>query len=84
MRRLFFLSVLVLILSGCSKSYEPEASAISISTVKLPAKAEAVSYDKNDAPPPPPRRAGGRRSPGSGPGRAGRWRSRIPAWPRTT
>ncbi len=54
MRYLFFLCFLFLILSGCSKSYEPEASAISISAVKLPAKAKAVSYDKNDAPPPTP------------------------------
>lgn len=54
MRHLFFLFIFFLTLSSCSKSYEPEASAISISAVKLPAKAEAVSYDKNDAPPPPP------------------------------
>lgn len=58
MRQLFFLSLIVLIFSGCSKSYEPEASAISIQSVKLPAKAESVAYDKKADPsspqPPPP------------------------------
>ncbi|MGE8342967.1 MAG: DUF4349 domain-containing protein [Flavobacterium sp.] len=54
MRQLFFLCVFFLILSGCSKSYEPEASAISIQSVKLPAKAEASSYDADPAKAPPP------------------------------
>jgi hypothetical protein len=54
MRQLFFLSVFFLILSGCSKSYEPETSAISIQSVKLPAKAEASSYDADPAKAPAP------------------------------
>lgn len=58
MRHIFFLCFLFLILSGCSKSYEPETSAISIQSVKLPAKAESVAYDKKADPsspqPPPP------------------------------
>lgn len=58
MRQLFYLCFLFLILSGCSKSYEPETSAISIQSVKLPAKAESVAYDKKADPsspqPPPP------------------------------
>lgn len=58
MRQLFFLCVFFLILSGCSKSYEPETSEISIQSVKLPAKAESVAYDKKADPsspqPPPP------------------------------
>ncbi|MEN2486518.1 DUF4349 domain-containing protein [Flavobacterium sp. B11] len=54
MRQLFFLSIFVLILCGCSKSYEAETSAISIQSVKLPAKAEASSYDADPAKAPPP------------------------------
>ncbi|WDF63454.1 DUF4349 domain-containing protein [Flavobacterium sp. KACC 22763] len=51
MRQLFFLSFFVLILCGCSKSYEAETSAISIEAVKLPPKkAEASSYDKDSDP----------------------------------
>ncbi|AWK03587.1 DUF4349 domain-containing protein [Flavobacterium crocinum] len=56
MRRLFFLLVLVLILTGCNKSYEPDSKDIKISAVKLPAKAEA-NYNEDavqSAPPPPP------------------------------
>jgi len=54
MRQLFFLSIFVLILCGCSKSYEAETSAISIQSVKLPAKTEASSYDADPAKAPPP------------------------------
>jgi hypothetical protein len=58
MRHIFFLSFLFLILSGCNKSYQAEDSNIIVSSVKMPANAENVAYDKspspNDAPPPPP------------------------------
>ncbi|MDP5198353.1 DUF4349 domain-containing protein [Flavobacterium sp. DG2-3] len=57
MRHIFFLSFLFLILSGCSKAGSANEQAISIETVKLPAKAEAPNYDTDDvqsAPPAPP------------------------------
>ncbi|MNK69273.1 hypothetical protein D3C87_886550 [compost metagenome] len=52
MRQLFFLVVLVLVLSGCNKSYEPDSKDIEITAVKLPPKAEdeAVAYDKSSDP----------------------------------
>jgi len=40
MRYIFYLVVFVLVLSGCGKSSEPADSAMSIQTVKLPAKAK--------------------------------------------
>ncbi|WP_125718408.1 DUF4349 domain-containing protein [Flavobacterium ustbae] len=55
MRNIFFLSIFFLILSGCSKSYEPDSRDIKISAVKLPAKAEA-NYNEDavqSAPPAP-------------------------------
>ncbi|WP_163409384.1 DUF4349 domain-containing protein [Flavobacterium ajazii] len=60
MRHIFFLSVFFLVFSGCNKSYEPEEAAMSIQTVKMPAKAEDVAYDKSPnpaspLPPPPPK-----------------------------
>lgn len=57
MRYLLFLVVFVLVLSGCNKSSESDSNIMSIQTVKLPAKAENVAYDKKpdpDSPPPPP------------------------------
>lgn len=58
MRYIFFLLAFVFVLSGCNKSYESEDAAMSIQTVKMPAKAENNAYDRklspNDAPPPPP------------------------------
>lgn len=58
MRHLFLLSFLFLILSGCSKSNQPEEENMIVSAVKLPAKAENVAYDKKpdpSSPPPPPK-----------------------------
>lgn len=54
MRQLFFLSFFVLVLCSCSKSYEPETSAVSIEAIKLPPKAGANSNDKNFDPEAPP------------------------------
>ncbi|MBO9582923.1 MAG: DUF4349 domain-containing protein [Flavobacterium sp.] len=47
MRQLFFLSILVLLLSGCSKSSASAEENMSIAAVQLPPKAEAASDDKN-------------------------------------
>src|SRR6218665_52510 len=62
MRQLFFLSVLVLILLGCSKSSASAEENYAIATVQLPPKGESEAYDKkpspNDAPPPPPPKVG--------------------------
>ncbi|WP_281634329.1 DUF4349 domain-containing protein [Flavobacterium luteolum] len=47
MRQLFFLSIFILIISGCSKSSTSNEENISIEAVKLPPKAGASSGDKD-------------------------------------
>lgn len=47
MRHIFYLVVFLLTFSGCNKSYDSDESAMSIQTVKLPAKADSDSYDKS-------------------------------------
>lgn len=58
MRHIFFLSFLLLILSGCKKANAVNDENYAIQTVQMPAKASTDSYDKSpspsDAPPPPP------------------------------
>lgn len=60
MRQLFYLLACVLILSGCNKDDASYEDNIIVSSVKMPAKAENVAYDKNPdpssaEPPPPPK-----------------------------
>ena len=50
MRYIFCFFCFVLLLSGCNKSYEPEASNMSIQTVNLPPKMESAAYDKSPEP----------------------------------
>jgi hypothetical protein len=47
MRRIFFLSFLVLIFSGCNKAYESKDEALAIQAVKLSPKSESDSYNKS-------------------------------------
>jgi hypothetical protein len=58
MRNLLFLVVFVLILSGCNKADASYEDNMVVSSVKIPAKAENVAYDRSPDPsspqPPPP------------------------------
>ncbi|WP_286972052.1 DUF4349 domain-containing protein [Flavobacterium sp. UBA4854] len=60
MRHLLLLVVFILVLSGCSKTGASADENVIISSVKMPAKAESVSYDRQadpmQAPPPPPQK----------------------------